>query len=185
MCVLCLFPALSADDSERVRSLLLLLGERRWASCCLSTPPATCADISTILHRLSDPGDELHRLGQKEGKSENATTNSTTNNNQTTTSPSKSTRRRKTDRSAIRELADPGHGSSSSSIAMATLNDDALAELELLAQNQKKLNQLTARMTGILSGFDRRLASLEGTLLPIHHRTQTLNRVEKSECTNR
>lgn len=63
---------------------------------------------------------------------------------------------------------------------MSTLNDDALAELELLAQNQKKLNQLTQRMTGILSGFDRRLASLEGTLLPIHHRTQTLNRVEKS-----
>ncbi|PWN30121.1 hypothetical protein BDZ90DRAFT_229148 [Jaminaea rosea] len=59
-------------------------------------------------------------------------------------------------------------------------NDDALAELELLAQNQRKLNQLTQRMTGILSGFDRRLASLEGTLLPIHHRTQTLNRVEKN-----
>lgn len=64
-------------------------------------------------------------------------------------------------------------------------NDDALAELELLAQNQRKLNQLTQRMTGILSGFDRRLASLEGTLLPIHYRTQTLNRVEKSASFSR
>ncbi|CAO1612756.1 unnamed protein product [Parajaminaea phylloscopi] len=63
---------------------------------------------------------------------------------------------------------------------MTALNDDALAELELLAQNQKKLNQLTSRMTGILSEFDRRLAGLEGTLLPIHHRTQTLHRVEKN-----
>lgn len=64
-----------------------------------------------------------------------------------------------------------------------TLNDtdDALAELEILAQNQKKLNQLTSRMTGILSGFDQRLAGLEGTMIPIHHRTQTLQRVDKSE----
>lgn len=58
--------------------------------------------------------------------------------------------------------------------------DDALADLEILAQNQKKLNQLTSRMTGILSGFDSRLAGLEGTMVPIQHRTQTLQRVEKS-----
>ncbi|CAO1619266.1 unnamed protein product [Sympodiomycopsis kandeliae] len=58
--------------------------------------------------------------------------------------------------------------------------DDALAELEILAQNQRKLNQLTSRMTGILSGFDQRLASLEGTMIPIHHRTTTMQRVEKN-----
>lgn len=63
--------------------------------------------------------------------------------------------------------------------------DDALAELEILAQNQKKLNQLTTRMTGILSGFDQRLAGLEGTMIPIHHRTQTLQRTEKSESVGR
>lgn len=64
--------------------------------------------------------------------------------------------------------------------SMSSHHDNAVAELELLAQNQKKLDQLTQRMTRILSGFDRRLANLEGTLLPIHHRTQTLQRVDKS-----
>ncbi|CAO1620193.1 unnamed protein product [Jaminaea pallidilutea] len=63
---------------------------------------------------------------------------------------------------------------------MSSHHDNAVAELELLAQNQKKLDQLTQRMTRILSGFDRRLANLEGTLLPIHHRTQTLQRVDKN-----
>jgi exocyst complex protein 7 len=62
----------------------------------------------------------------------------------------------------------------------AALNDteQALAEVELLAQNQKKLGTLTNRMTTILSGFDRRLIKLESTMLPIHRSTQTLLRIQ-------
>lgn len=62
----------------------------------------------------------------------------------------------------------------------AALNDteQALAEVELLAQNQKKLGSLTNRMTSILSGFDRRLIKLESTMLPIHRSTQTLLRIQ-------
>lgn len=56
--------------------------------------------------------------------------------------------------------------------------EQALAEIELLAQNQKKLGSLTNRMTSILSGFDRRLIKLESTMLPIHRSTQTLLRIQ-------
>jgi exocyst complex protein 7 len=67
--------------------------------------------------------------------------------------------------------------------AAANLHNDteqALAEVELLAQNQRKLNTLTNRMTSILSGFDRRLIKLESTMLPIHRSTQTLIRVQRN-----
>lgn len=68
----------------------------------------------------------------------------------------------------------------SSSANSASLNEteQALAEVELLAQNQKKLGSLTNRMTTILSGFDRRLIKLESTMLPIHKSTQTLMRIQ-------
>lgn len=58
--------------------------------------------------------------------------------------------------------------------------EQALAEVELLAQNQRKLGSLTNRMTSILSGFDRRLIKLESTMLPIHRSTQTLIRIQNN-----
>lgn len=58
--------------------------------------------------------------------------------------------------------------------------EQALAEVELLAQNQRKLGTLTNRMTSILSGFDRRLIKLESTMLPIHRSTQTLIRIQEN-----
>ncbi|UZJ52730.1 hypothetical protein CBS101457_002050 [Exobasidium rhododendri] len=72
---------------------------------------------------------------------------------------------------------------SSSAPQSASLNNDtelALAEVELLAQNQKKLGSLTNRMTSILSGFDKRLIKLESTMLPIHRSTQTLLRIQNN-----
>ncbi|KIS70687.1 uncharacterized protein UMAG_01845 [Mycosarcoma maydis] len=53
----------------------------------------------------------------------------------------------------------------------------AFAELQMLSQNQRKLATLTGRMTTILSGFDKRLIKLEGSILPIHKGTQKLARM--------
>ncbi|KAN0066570.1 exocyst complex component exo70 [Thecaphora frezii] len=53
----------------------------------------------------------------------------------------------------------------------------AFAELQLLSQNQRKLASLTTRMTTILTGFDKRLIRLEGSILPIHKSTQKLARM--------
>lgn len=53
----------------------------------------------------------------------------------------------------------------------------AFAELQMLSQNQRKLATLTSRMTTILSGFDKRLIKLEGSILPIHKGTQRLARM--------
>lgn len=61
-----------------------------------------------------------------------------------------------------------------------TDNEQALAEVELLAQNQRKLGALTNRMTSILAGFDRRLIKLESTMLPIHRGTQNLIRIQEN-----
>lgn len=58
--------------------------------------------------------------------------------------------------------------------------DMEMAELELLAQNQKRLASLTGRMTTILNGFDRRLVKLESSILPIHRSTQELSRISAS-----
>lgn len=55
--------------------------------------------------------------------------------------------------------------------------DMALTEMELLEQNQRRLENLTGRMTTILNGFDRRLVRLESSILPIHRSTQTLSRI--------
>ena len=53
----------------------------------------------------------------------------------------------------------------------------ALMEMELLEQNQRRLGNLTSRMTTILNGFDRRLIRLESSILPIHKSTQLLSRI--------
>ena len=58
--------------------------------------------------------------------------------------------------------------------------DLALTEMELLEQNQRRLGNLTGRMTTILNGFDRRLVRLESSILPIHKSTQTLSRISSS-----
>lgn len=55
--------------------------------------------------------------------------------------------------------------------------DMALMEMELLEQNQRRLGNLTSRMTTILNGFDRRLIRLESSILPIHKSTQILSRI--------
>ena len=55
--------------------------------------------------------------------------------------------------------------------------DVALMEMELLEQNQRRLGNLTSRMTTILNGFDRRLIRLESSILPIHKSTQLLSRI--------
>lgn len=71
--------------------------------------------------------------------------------------------------------------STSHSATSGNINSDAeqaFAEIELLAQNQRKLGSLTNRMTSILSGFDRRLIKLESSMLPIHRSTQTLIRIQ-------
>lgn len=59
----------------------------------------------------------------------------------------------------------------------ATDSDVEMTELELLGQNQKRLANLTSRMTTILNGFDRRLVKLESSILPIHQSTQMLSRI--------
>ncbi|KAJ9478091.1 Exocyst complex component EXO70 [Pseudozyma hubeiensis] len=67
-----------------------------------------------------------------------------------------------------------------SSHAGVAAHDDgevAFAELQMLSQNQRKLATLTGRMTTILSGFDKRLIKLEGSILPIHKGTQKLARM--------
>ncbi|SJX61934.1 related to Exocyst complex component Exo70 [Sporisorium reilianum f. sp. reilianum] len=56
-------------------------------------------------------------------------------------------------------------------------NEVVFAELQMLSQNQRKLATLTSRMTTILSGFDKRLIKLEGSILPIHKGTQKLARM--------
>lgn len=56
-------------------------------------------------------------------------------------------------------------------------SDLALAEMELMEQNQKRLANLTNRMTTILNGFDRRLVKLESSILPIHKSTQQLSQI--------
>ncbi|KAI3629237.1 hypothetical protein CBS9595_000309 [Malassezia furfur] len=56
-------------------------------------------------------------------------------------------------------------------------SDLALAEMELMEQNQKRLASLTNRMTTILNGFDRRLVKLESSILPIHKSTQQLSQI--------
>lgn len=62
--------------------------------------------------------------------------------------------------------------------AATTMDSDvALAEMELLEQNQKRLANLTSRMTTILNGFDRRLVKLESSILPIHRSTQQLSQI--------
>ncbi|WFD44761.1 exocyst complex component exo70 [Malassezia psittaci] len=55
-----------------------------------------------------------------------------------------------------------------------------LAEMELLEQNQKRLANLTSRMTTILNGFDRRLVKLESSILPIHKSTQQLSQISSN-----
>lgn len=64
-----------------------------------------------------------------------------------------------------------------SSASAAMDSDVALAEMELLEQNQKRLSNLTGRMTTILNGFDRRLVKLESSILPIHKSTQQLSHI--------
>ncbi|CCF53274.1 hypothetical protein NDA11_003534 [Ustilago hordei] len=67
-----------------------------------------------------------------------------------------------------------------SSLGVGAIHDDtevAFAELQMLSQNQRKLATLTSRMTTILSGFDKRLIKLEGSILPIHKGTQKLARM--------
>lgn len=59
-------------------------------------------------------------------------------------------------------------------------SDMALAEMELLEQNQKRLANLTGRMTTILNGFDRRLVKLESSILPIHRSTQQLSHISSN-----
>ena len=56
-------------------------------------------------------------------------------------------------------------------------SDLALAEMELMEQNQKRLANLTNRMTTILNGFDRRRVKLESSILPIHKSTQQLSQI--------
>ncbi|PWY98442.1 hypothetical protein BCV70DRAFT_201756 [Testicularia cyperi] len=70
-------------------------------------------------------------------------------------------------------------GTSSGSHSSTAHNDTelAFAELQVLSQNQRKLANLTNRMTTILSGFDKRLIKLEGSILPIHKSTQKLTRM--------
>lgn len=74
----------------------------------------------------------------------------------------------------------PAATTSSSALTHQHDTELALAELELLGQNQRKLGSLTNRMTAILSGFDRRLIKLESTMLPIHRSTQTLLRIQEN-----
>ncbi|EPQ31833.1 uncharacterized protein PFL1_00032 [Pseudozyma flocculosa PF-1] len=66
---------------------------------------------------------------------------------------------------------------SSSSSSQQQDTEVAFAELQLLSQNQRKLASLTTRMTTILTGFDKRLIRLEGSILPIHKSTQKLARM--------
>ncbi|PKI83118.1 hypothetical protein MVES_002735 [Malassezia vespertilionis] len=68
----------------------------------------------------------------------------------------------------------------SSTLTNAQDNDLALAEMELLEQNQKRLGNLTSRMTTILNGFDRRLVKLESSILPIHRSTQLLSKINSN-----
>jgi len=75
----------------------------------------------------------------------------------------------------------PSQDASSMSSSSVLDTDLAFAELELLNQNQRKLQNLTSRMTTILSGFDKRLGKLESSILPIHKSTQRLLRVGESE----
>lgn len=76
--------------------------------------------------------------------------------------------------------ASPLASTTSSALTHQHDTELALAELELLGQNQRKLGSLTNRMTAILSGFDRRLIKLESTMLPIHRSTQTLLRIQEN-----
>ncbi|SPO23353.1 related to Exocyst complex component Exo70 [Ustilago trichophora] len=80
--------------------------------------------------------------------------------------------------SSSRPIRTPSSSTYSSSVGVG--HDDtevAFAELQMLSQNQRKLATLTSRMTTILSGFDKRLIKLEGSILPIHKGTQKLARM--------
>ncbi|KDN48502.1 hypothetical protein K437DRAFT_267572 [Tilletiaria anomala UBC 951] len=59
-----------------------------------------------------------------------------------------------------------------------SVTEQQLGELELLSQSQLKLNQLTGRITAILSSFDGRLRGLESSIVPLHRSTQRLLRAE-------
>ncbi|CAD6896763.1 unnamed protein product [Tilletia controversa] len=54
------------------------------------------------------------------------------------------------------------------------------AQLDTLSTNQRKLGQLTSRMTSILSNFDRRLARLERDIRPVHEDLHRLGRVQRN-----
>ncbi|KAF8318713.1 hypothetical protein DL93DRAFT_2132943 [Clavulina sp. PMI_390] len=55
--------------------------------------------------------------------------------------------------------------------------DDESADIELLEQHLNRSNQLSSRMTSVLSKFDRRLQTLEKSMLPFNKTTQSLTRL--------
>jgi exocyst complex component 7 len=64
----------------------------------------------------------------------------------------------------------------STTIAM----DDESADIELLEQHLNRSRQLSTRMTSVLQKFDRRLQTLEKSILPLHKSTQSLTRLVES-----
>ncbi|SNX83029.1 related to Exocyst complex component Exo70 [Melanopsichium pennsylvanicum] len=78
---------------------------------------------------------------------------------------------------SVRNTSSSNHSSNMSTSTVHDDNEIAFAELQMLSQNQRKLDNLTSRMTTILSGFDKRLIKLEGSILPIHKGTQRLARM--------
>lgn len=59
--------------------------------------------------------------------------------------------------------------------------DDESADIELLEQHLNRSSQLSTRMTSVLQKFDRRLQTLEKSILPLHKSTQSLTRLVDSE----
>lgn len=60
--------------------------------------------------------------------------------------------------------------------------DDESADIELLEQHLNRSSQLSTRMTSVLQKFDRRLQTLEKSILPLHKSTQSLTRLVDSKC---
>ena len=63
---------------------------------------------------------------------------------------------------------------------MASAQEQASADLVLLNQNLGKSKRVTARMTGLLTSFDDRLARLDKAVVPIHRSTKDLSKIQRN-----
>lgn len=59
--------------------------------------------------------------------------------------------------------------------------DDDSADIELLEQHLNRSRQLSTRVTSVLQKFDRRLQTLEQSILPLHKSTHSLTRLVDSQ----